>query len=302
MRTLPPRPLVEQQYHGPLPFYSVREEKLAILSLATFGLYQVYWFYKNWALAKAQYRPKIHPLWRAIFSPLYCFSLAASVECAARAARVRKRGSPVLLALSYLGICNLGFLEGPLGLLCLFSFIPLIPIQRQIQRVHEALRPDLDSTVGWSMASYAALVMGFVPFTVAAVALFVLPSAILQESEIPSSHRYALVEAGVLEWDEDLLYLYTTGVFSVLEGGSLLTDRRAVSYSSTYGDLRIDAAAYREIEDIQVKHSGTLFEPTVITLTTTIGKRVRLEVSRMAGRDTEFVTQLRLHLLDSLDL
>ena len=75
-----------------------------------------------------------------------------------------------------------------------------------------------------------------------------------------------------------------------------------MSYSSTYGDLRIDAAAYREIEDIQVKHSGTLFEPTVITLTTTIGKRVRLEVSRMAGRDTEFVTQLRLHLLDSLDL
>ncbi len=51
-----------------------------------------------------------------------------------------------------------------------------------------------------------------------------------------------------------------------------------------------------------MKHSGTLFEPTVITLTTTIGKRVRLEVSRMAGRDTEFVTQLRLHLLDSLDL
>ncbi len=301
MRTLPPRPLLEHQHHGPLPFYCVREEKLAILSLATFGLYQVYWFYENWALAKAQYRPGLHPLWRAILSPFYCFSLAASVECAARSARVRERGNPVLFALGYLGICSLGFLHGPLGLLALFSFIPLIPIQRQIRRVHEALRPDLDSTVGWGMASYGALVLGFVPFTAVAVSLFVLPSAIVREPEIPSSDRYALVEAGVLEWDERLLYLYTTGVFSVLEGGSLLTDRRAVSYSSTHGDLRVAAAAYREVEDIHVRHSGTLLKPTVITLTSIGGKRVRLEVSRMEGLDTEFVAQLRLHLLVSLD-
>ena len=292
---------MEQQHHGRLPFYNVREEKLAILSLATFGLYQVYWFYKNWALAKAQYRPRIHPLWRAIFSPLYCFSLAASVEFAARSARVRERGSPVLLALSYLGICSLGFLQGPLQLLSLLSFIPLISIQRQIRRVHEALRPDLDSAVGWSMASYAALVLGLVPFMAVAVTLFVLPSAILREAEIPSRDRNALVEAGVLDRDERLQYLYTTGVFSVLEGGSLLTDRRAVTYSSTYGDLRVVAAAYREVEDIQVRHSGTWLRPTVITLTTTIGKRVRLEVSRMAGRDSEFVAQLRVHLLASLD-
>ena len=53
-----------------LPFYCVSATKLAILSFATLGLYELFWFYKNWALIRARTGRDISPFWSAFFSIL----------------------------------------------------------------------------------------------------------------------------------------------------------------------------------------------------------------------------------------
>jgi hypothetical protein len=63
------------------PFYVVSVRKFFILYLVTFGLYRLYWFYKNWRLHSAQPgSEKVWPWARAIFSIFFTHSLFGYVE------------------------------------------------------------------------------------------------------------------------------------------------------------------------------------------------------------------------------
>jgi len=55
-------------------YYAVSTPKLVVLSMATFGLYDVYWFYKNWVEIKRRERANIIPWARALFSVFYAYS------------------------------------------------------------------------------------------------------------------------------------------------------------------------------------------------------------------------------------
>ncbi len=56
-------------------FFPVSEGKLITLYILSFGLYGVYWFYKNWKLQQKSMDKKIYPVWRAIFSIFFTHSL-----------------------------------------------------------------------------------------------------------------------------------------------------------------------------------------------------------------------------------
>jgi hypothetical protein len=67
-------------------FYVVSQRKLAILFLATFGLYAVYWFYKNWDRYKdawpyaSEVGSTIWPVPRAVFSVFFVHSLFRKIK------------------------------------------------------------------------------------------------------------------------------------------------------------------------------------------------------------------------------
>jgi len=67
---------------GPIShvFYVVSKRKFCILYISTFGLYKVYWFYKNWELYKKETQTEIWPVARAIFPVFFIHSLLALVE------------------------------------------------------------------------------------------------------------------------------------------------------------------------------------------------------------------------------
>jgi len=87
-----------------LPFYCVSTMKLSILSLATFGLYQLFWFYKNWVKVRARSCYVMSPFWRAVFSPLFCYPLASGVNSAAESVNVAQRIRPGPIAAIYAGM------------------------------------------------------------------------------------------------------------------------------------------------------------------------------------------------------
>lgn len=56
-------------------FYIVATRKMLVLFFLTIGMYQVYWYYKNWALHKRATGEDVWPVPRAIFALFFTHSL-----------------------------------------------------------------------------------------------------------------------------------------------------------------------------------------------------------------------------------
>ncbi len=115
-----------------MPFHALDLTKLVILSICTLGLYDVYWFYRNWKLVKNQLRRDLSPFWRAFFAPLWGFSLFGEIDDYALRHRRPVNWSAGLLGTLFLIWTALWRLPDPWWLISLFSFIPLIPVQHTI--------------------------------------------------------------------------------------------------------------------------------------------------------------------------
>ena len=61
-------------------FYVVGITKFIVLFLATFGIYSVYWFYRNWKLYKIHNNEDIYPVARAIFSIFFVQKVISLVK------------------------------------------------------------------------------------------------------------------------------------------------------------------------------------------------------------------------------
>jgi hypothetical protein len=279
-----------------LPFYCVSATKFSILSLTTLGLYELFWFYKNWMLVKKRSGHDISPFWRAVFSPLYCYSFANTVNSTADSVNVSQRTRPVVIAAIYIALITLHRLPDPYWLIWLFSFAPLVPITLQIRTIHETVRPGFESSVGWGGWSYAALTVGGTLTALAVLGVFGPSTRALRGSEIPSSHQVTLVEAGVLEPNERIRFFYSSGLFSILEDGNLLTENRVVSYETIDGEIYVASSTYPEIRDLDVAYSESFLDDTVLTVSTLSGEQFVLIVSAEDGRDREFVSELEARL------
>jgi hypothetical protein len=57
------------------PLFAVGTVKVCVMWLVTFGIYQLYWFYRHWSLIRGRDRSDIMPAMRAIFSIFFVYSL-----------------------------------------------------------------------------------------------------------------------------------------------------------------------------------------------------------------------------------
>jgi hypothetical protein len=118
--------------------------KLLVLSLFSFGLYEVYWCYRNWSRVRERTGSGISPFWRAFFSPLWGFSLFDEVDDQARAAGVHVGWSPLGLGILFFLLSVLWKLPDPWWLVTHLSCLVLVPVQLTINRMaaRRGVRPD----------------------------------------------------------------------------------------------------------------------------------------------------------------
>jgi len=123
-------------------WFQVGSVKLTIMSMATFGLYDVYWFYKQWArLNETGNRSPVWPIWRALLTLIFCYSLFAEIEQSAVEAGLTRRFSPGLLALAFIALSLTGWMPGGWWALNFLSVIPLVLVQRLASAVEAANAP-----------------------------------------------------------------------------------------------------------------------------------------------------------------
>jgi uncharacterized protein DUF4234 len=158
------------------PFFAVSLRKFVVMSIVTFGIYELYWAYKNWMLIKARSSEQLSPVWRAWFAQLWSFSLFSRIRDGARERGLHVEWTPVWLAAGYLLMTLFVRLPGTLALLSVLSFLPILPVVQTIATVHEQGRFRDELNARYSTLDCVAIAIGGLALVAAAVGLFLLPT------------------------------------------------------------------------------------------------------------------------------
>jgi hypothetical protein len=141
------------------PYFAVSLLKLAVLSSCTFGIYQLYWFYKNWEAIRRRTGAQIQPFWRAVFAAIFCYRCFNFVG---QDARQRGLKSPPmgLLACGWI-LCEISYrLPDPLWLVTFLSFLFVLPVQSLANKIIALETPKADSNTRFDGWNWAAVVAG----------------------------------------------------------------------------------------------------------------------------------------------
>ena len=122
-------------------YFAVSASKFVVMSLASFGIYGFYWLYENWALERAHTGEDLSPLWRTFFSVIWIYSLLKRMRETATAAQVPSHWTAAFTTAAYLLITCALFLPDPYQVLSLLVVVPLVPVQRTVNRLNAAVAP-----------------------------------------------------------------------------------------------------------------------------------------------------------------
>lgn len=158
-------------------FFPVAEGKLINLYILSFGLYGVYWFYKNWKLQQQYMDKKIYPLLRAIFSIFFIHSLFKRIDRSATQLEPQHRFKANVLATLFVLTIIMSHVLDRLSvstqltavlpknwiivaslMLFLFSSYPLVKVQATVNRINHDMLGYLNHK--YSLANYALILFG----------------------------------------------------------------------------------------------------------------------------------------------
>lgn len=149
-------------------FFTPSTMKLVLMSIATLGFYQLYWFYKNWMLIKKRSNQNLLPFWRTFFSPLWAFSCFKHIKLAAEETSIPAPPSIGLLALVYFVLNAMSQLPDPYWLISILSFFaPIVPVNTVALAINQKIgaknyENSTFSTWNWLGLAGGGLVVVFV--------------------------------------------------------------------------------------------------------------------------------------------
>ncbi len=168
---------------------------------------------------------------------------------------------------------------------------------------YHALRrqEDLGYRAAPKWTYYLGIPLGTVLFVIISLGLALelgyLPSIeVVAGEDLSPDDREWLVEAGIVGPEERIEFFYSTGVLSIREDGSLLTDRRVVGYEAWEGELYVSGLAFEEIERIEIVLQGDFLSDTVVAVYGTGGEAFNLWLSAENEGDSDSIKSLERHL------
>jgi hypothetical protein len=156
-------------------FFPVSPLKLVVMSTVTFGIYEVYWFYKNWKLIKQRTDSDVMPFWRAFFGILFCYSCFKEIKEVATSRGVSFPASPGWLAVLWAGLAISWRLPDPYWFVCWLTPLVLFPIQKTVNDLNTVVAPDHNPNARFSAWNIVMTVVGGIFFILAIIGAF-LPS------------------------------------------------------------------------------------------------------------------------------
>lgn len=166
---------IEAQGSSAIEYFAISPKRLALFSILTLGIYEIYWFYKNWQAVKRVENANIYPFWRAIFAVLFCYSLFKKVLESAKSYNYQNSYSPGWLATAYIllllvgnGLSRVESYDVGFNLIWLIiaiaTFIPLLSAQKAINFNNEKIKGDTGLKREFSGGEVVLIVVGVIWF------------------------------------------------------------------------------------------------------------------------------------------
>ena len=210
-------------------FFTASPLKLIVMSICTIGIYEIYWFYKNWKLIRERTGQKIRPFWRAVFSPIWAYSCFKEIKARAGECKIQESLPIGLLAIAYFTISVTSMVPEPYWLISLFIFLPLLPANSVAMKVNRHSDAGYVQNGRFSALNWVGIVVGGVLLFFAIIATFA-PNAFSFETaalvDSPKSYNkggvtfnypgnWTVTEDGLAEESVRYLVLETAGDNSV---------------------------------------------------------------------------------------
>ena len=150
-------------------FLYISVTRLILMSIASFGLYEAYWIYKNWKYINERKGLGLHPFWRGFFGLFFCHSLLKEIKEDEGARALIEPSFSVQLATGWVILtimANLLARLGPglvLGIIAFLlpTYLFLVPVQNYINSVTEKRAPGA-RYYRWSAGHFVCLVWGLI--------------------------------------------------------------------------------------------------------------------------------------------
>jgi hypothetical protein len=152
-------------------FFPVGRLKLTLMTLATFNLYVIYWFYRNWKHLQKLTGKQVSAVLRSVFYALTAYFLFRGMRRQADAMDVVFPPAG-LLALVVLALASLWRLPDPWWLITFLGFLPLLPVQSAVNDMNRKAAPDADPNDRFRGSNVAVLLVGGLLFVMAVLGAF----------------------------------------------------------------------------------------------------------------------------------
>lgn len=138
------------------------------MSVCTLGLYELYWFYKNWRLIKAREEPETGPVWSVLLSVLrafifpvfFCYSLFTRIQDTADAEEIPISLASGFLASGWILTTLLVRLPEVYWIFSFLTIIFLLPVQSAVNSINQAVNPKFDPNCRFSWWNIAIVIAG----------------------------------------------------------------------------------------------------------------------------------------------
>jgi hypothetical protein len=152
---------------GHAAFLYISVCRLIVMSILSFGFYEIYWIYKNWRYLKERDGLGIMPFWRGLFGIFFCHSLLMAIHGDRELNHVERPDfSPVILATVWMVLAVVKNLTGPVpGVAAVIisalipSFLCFVPVQNYINSVNTKVSPSAPHSK-WSAGQIICLIFG----------------------------------------------------------------------------------------------------------------------------------------------
>jgi hypothetical protein len=154
------------------PYFAVSPFKFTAMCLGTLGLYEVWWFYKNWSRVRAREQSDIWPAWRAIFSIFWCYACCCRIRGTATSLGIPVKLPAGLLTVAWILHSLLVYLPDPWWMLSLFAFIWLLPAQAVANQINLTVVPDHNPNASFSRWNMVWIFIGVCLLALNIIAIF----------------------------------------------------------------------------------------------------------------------------------
>jgi hypothetical protein len=154
------------------PYFAVSLLKFTVMSICTFGIYKLYWFYKNWNLIKQRERTNIAPFWRAFFAYFFCYQCFSHIRARSASLGLHQLAPAGPLAVGWIITTLLWKLPDPYWLLSTLAFLFILPVQALANRINSTITPLHDPNRRFTAWNLVGVVVGAISVILATIGTF----------------------------------------------------------------------------------------------------------------------------------